>query len=117
MLDCTSVKREWKKKLSRGQEHKNQQHTEIDANDETKKKKSGRFVSLDTQKDTKKYMRIFLHFMRGRKNFIGLRTSFSQVSIDFRNYCYPKKKWYTLESQIEDIKTVFHSLTRIFNDF
>lgn len=39
MLDCTSVKREWKKKLPRGQEHKNQQHTKIDANDETKKKR------------------------------------------------------------------------------
>lgn len=68
MLDCTSVKREWrKKKLSRGQEHKNQQHTKIDANDETKKK-SGRFVSLDNTEGHKKiHANIFIFYARTQK--------------------------------------------------
>lgn len=56
-----------KKKLSRGQEHKNQQHTKIDANDETKKK-SGRFVSLDNTEGHKKiHANIFIFYARTQK--------------------------------------------------
>lgn len=104
-----------KKKLSRGQEHKNQQHTKIDANDETKKK-SGRFVSLDNTEGHKKiYANIFTFYARTQKLYWS--PDKFQSGINRFSKLLLSKKWYTLESQIEDIKTVFHSLTRIFNDF
>lgn len=80
------------------------------------KKKSGRFVSLDNTEGHKKiYANIFTFYARTQKLYWS--PDKFQSGINRFSKLLLSKKWYTLESQIEDIKTVFHSLTRIFNDF